>query len=87
MAANNTSSDVAQVSSLPLPPIQYFNLYTDELIRRGRAPRPPPLIHDTYSMFGNAFNADESIIRPLETQVSKPPIYVILPITNEKSLF
>lgn len=62
------SSDTAQVSSLPLPPLQYINQYTDENIRRGRAPRPPPIIHDTYSMFGNTFNADDTIIRPLESQ-------------------
>jgi hypothetical protein len=63
------SSETAQVSSLPLPPVQYINHYTDENIRRGRAPRPPPVIHDTYSMFGNTFNADDTIIRPLESQV------------------
>jgi len=64
------SSETAQVSSLPLPPMQYVNFYTDENIRRGRALRPPPPIHDNYSMFGNAFNADDLIIRPLESQVS-----------------
>ncbi|KAG8230757.1 hypothetical protein J437_LFUL009817 [Ladona fulva] len=62
------ASEPSQVSSLPLPPVQYINQYTDENIRRGRAPRPPPLIHDTYSMFGNSFNADDTIIRPLESQ-------------------
>ncbi|XP_071452603.1 mediator of RNA polymerase II transcription subunit 7 [Hetaerina americana] len=62
------ASEPNQVSSLPLPPVQYINQYTDENIRRGRAPRPPPLIHDTYSMFGNSFNADDTIIRPLESQ-------------------
>ncbi|XP_026468963.1 mediator of RNA polymerase II transcription subunit 7-like [Ctenocephalides felis] len=61
-------SDVAQVSSLPLPPVQYINLYTDENIRRNRAPKPPLPCHDTYSMFGNNFNADDSIIRPLDIQ-------------------
>lgn len=60
--------EAMQVSSLPLPPLQYINLYTDENVRRGRAPKPPPPIHDTYSMFGNVFNADDSIIRPLEAQ-------------------
>ena len=63
------SSETAQVSSLPLPPLQYINQYTDENIKRGRAPKPPPVIYDTYSMFGNTFNADDSIIRPLESQV------------------
>ncbi|XP_023013252.1 mediator complex subunit 7 [Leptinotarsa decemlineata] len=62
------NSDAVQVSSLPLPPMQYVNQYTDELIRRGRAPKPPPPIQDTYHMFGNAFNTEESIIRPLESQ-------------------
>ncbi|XP_054262774.1 mediator of RNA polymerase II transcription subunit 7 [Macrosteles quadrilineatus] len=56
------------VSSLPLPPMQYINLYTDENIKRGRAPKPPLPIHDTYKMFGNTYNADDAIIRPLESQ-------------------
>ncbi|XP_014214834.1 mediator of RNA polymerase II transcription subunit 7 [Copidosoma floridanum] len=62
------SADAIQVSSLPLPPVQYINLYTDENVKRGRAPRPPLPIHDNYSMFGNIFNADDTIIRPLEAQ-------------------
>ncbi|KAJ8945433.1 hypothetical protein NQ318_009889 [Aromia moschata] len=62
------NSDTIQVSSLPLPPMQYVNQYTDEQIRRGRAPKPPPPIQETYHMFGNAFNTEESIIRPLESQ-------------------
>ncbi|XP_014293813.1 mediator of RNA polymerase II transcription subunit 7 [Halyomorpha halys] len=62
------ASEGSQVCSLPLPPAQYINNYTDENIKRGRAPRPPPPIHDSYSMFGNTFNADDTIIRPLETQ-------------------
>ena len=64
-----TSSETVQVSSLPLPPMQYINNYTDENIRRGRAPRPPPVIHDTYSMFGTTIHAEDAIIRPLESQV------------------
>lgn len=58
-----------QVSSLPLPPVQYITLFSDENIRRGRVPKPPPLIQDSYSMFGRTFNADDPIIRPLESQV------------------
>lgn len=71
------SSDTAQVSSLPLPPMQYINFYTDDNIRRNRAPLPPRPIHDTYSMFGNSFNADDNIIRSLESQVSNI-LYIFL---------
>ena len=32
------------VTSFPLPPMQYVQHYTDENIKRGRAPKPPPPI-------------------------------------------
>lgn len=63
------SSETAQVSSLPLPPMQYYNFYTDENVRRNRAPLRPRPIQDSYSMFGHTFNADDTIIRSLESQV------------------
>lgn len=59
--------EITQVMSLPLPPAQYFNLYTDENIRKNRAPRHPPPILDTYQMFGSTFN-NEEMIRSLESQ-------------------
>jgi len=31
-------------SSMPLPPMQYVNLYTDENVKKGRAPKPPPAV-------------------------------------------
>ncbi|XP_064637157.1 mediator of RNA polymerase II transcription subunit 7-like [Lineus longissimus] len=58
----------AGVSSLPLPPMQYVNLYTDENIKKMRAPRPPPPIQDNYSMFGATISADDNIIQSLESQ-------------------
>ncbi|KAM7361987.1 mediator complex subunit 7 [Cochliomyia hominivorax] len=57
----------SQVMSLPLPPVQYINLFTEENIRRNRAPRPPPPIQDMYSMFGMQYN-NEEMIRSLESQ-------------------
>lgn len=62
------ANDSQQVSSLPMPPKQYVTLYTDENIRLGRAPQPPPPIQDAYSMFGVTFHVDDLIIRPLENQ-------------------
>ncbi|XP_077984162.1 mediator of RNA polymerase II transcription subunit 7-like [Glandiceps talaboti] len=57
------------VSSLPLPPIQYINHYTDDNIRAGVAPTPPSPVEDgSYSMFGHTFHTDDMIIRPLESQ-------------------
>ncbi|XP_014234892.1 hepatoma-derived growth factor-related protein 2 isoform X2 [Trichogramma pretiosum] len=67
-AQEMASSDTVHVSSLPLPPVHYINLYTDENVRRNRAPRPPLPVHDNYTMFGNIFNAEDPIIRPLEAQ-------------------
>ncbi|KAK3563831.1 hypothetical protein QTP86_002744 [Hemibagrus guttatus] len=57
-----------QVSALPLPPMQYFKEYTDDNVRKGLAPKPPPPIRDNYMMFGNLFQCDDLIIRPLESQ-------------------
>lgn len=55
------------VSAFPLPPMQYINHYTDDNIKRGRAPQPPPPpLQDKYQMFGQMFTADDAIIRPLE---------------------
>lgn len=61
------NSETAQVCSLPLPPQQYINAFSDENIRKNRTPRQPPPIFDTYSMFGNTFN-NEDMIRSLESQ-------------------
>ncbi|CAL9707300.1 unnamed protein product [Knipowitschia caucasica] len=57
-----------QVSALLPLPMQYIKEYTDENIRKGLAPKPPPPITDSYMMFGNQFQCDDLIIRPLESQ-------------------
>ncbi|KAM9794932.1 mediator of RNA polymerase II transcription subunit 7 [Neosynchiropus ocellatus] len=57
-----------QVSALPPPPMQYIKEYTDENMRKGLVPKPPPPIRDSYTMFGNQFQCDDIIIRPLESQ-------------------
>lgn len=61
-------TETSPTSTWPLPPSQYINQYTDEIIRRGRAPKPPLPIHNDYTMFGVPFNAEDVIIRPLESQ-------------------
>lgn len=61
-------SESQQVSALPPPPMQYIKEYTDENVRKGIAPKPPPPIRDSYMMFGNQFQCDDLIIRPLESQ-------------------
>jgi len=64
----NGNGDVAQVSSMPIPPMQYVKMYTDEAVKKGTAPKPPPPLHDTYSMFGLTINNDDAIIQSLESQ-------------------
>nr|XP_029716224.1 LOW QUALITY PROTEIN: mediator of RNA polymerase II transcription subunit 7 [Aedes albopictus] len=62
------NTDTIQVSSFPLPPAQYYKLFTDENIRNNRAPKPPAPIQGTYQMFGQQFSTEDNIIRPLEAQ-------------------
>ena len=54
---------------MPGPPMHYIRNYSEEGVRRGTAPRPPPPIPDTYSMFGITINNDDAIIQTLESQV------------------
>lgn len=34
----------SHASSMPPPPMKYVNMYTDENIKKGKAPKPPPPI-------------------------------------------
>ncbi len=61
-------ADTQVVSSLPLPPQQYINNYTDERVANGTAPNPPTPNEDQYNMFGRTFTPSDDIIRPLESQ-------------------
>ena len=54
---------------MPIPPMHYVKLYTDDNVKKGTAPKPPPPIQDTYSMFGMTVNNDDAIIQSLESQV------------------
>lgn len=67
-AAAAADRESTQVTSMPLPPMQYINHYTEENVRRGTCPPPPPPITDAYSMFGAPFSADDTIIQSLESQ-------------------
>ena len=67
----SSAENITQVSSMPIPPMHYVKLYTDEAVKRGTAPKPPPPIQETYSMFGVTINNDDAIIQSLESQVTR----------------
>jgi len=66
--SGEVSDNAAQVSSMPLPPMQYIMDYTDEAIKRGTCPKPPPPILDSYTMFGQPFSSEDCIVASLESQ-------------------
>lgn len=43
------------VCPFPLPPSQYYTLFTDENVAQGNVPKPPPPIEGSYTMFGATF--------------------------------
>ena len=55
---------------MPLPPMHYVKQYSDDCIKRGLQPPPPPALqpNESYSMFGHQFTAEDSIIASLESQ-------------------
>ncbi len=67
-APGQPADGIAQVSSMPLPPMQFILEYTDEAVRRGSAPPPPPPISDSYTMFGQPFSSEDCIVASLESQ-------------------
>eukprot|EP00092_Neocalanus_flemingeri_P003988 GFUD01004293.1.p1 GENE.GFUD01004293.1~~GFUD01004293.1.p1 ORF type:complete len:246 (-),score=70.97 GFUD01004293.1:77-763(-) len=83
MAAN--PENITQVSSMPIPPMHYVKLFTDDAVKRGTAPRPPPPIQETYSMFGVTINNDDAIIQSLESQGFKR-LYSAKDIDRKKEL-
>jgi len=85
MASNAAAENITQVSSMPVPPLQYVKLYTDENVKNNRAPKPPPPIQDTYSMFGVTINNDDAIIQSLESQGIKR-LYSTKDIDRKKEL-
>lgn len=51
MAQSVANPETVQVSAFPLPPSQYISAYTDENVRKGKAPKPP-IPCSEYKMFG-----------------------------------
>lgn len=65
----NEQPQGAQLSSTyPLAPMDYVNMYTNENIKSGKAPPPPPIIKDNYTCFGKPIDPNDVLIRPLESQ-------------------
>lgn len=86
MAANSQGPEnITQVSSMPIPPMHYVKLYTDEAVKRGTAPKPPAPMQETYSMFGVTINNDDAIIQSLESQGIKR-LYSAKDIDRKKEL-
>ena len=46
------------VCPFPLPPTQYYKLYTDENVENRTAPEPPPIVDGAYAMFGASFEVN-----------------------------
>lgn len=44
-----------RVSPFPLPPTDFYKLYTDENIKAGNVPEPPPPVEGEYFVFGLRF--------------------------------
>lgn len=55
-------------STYPLAPMDYVNMYTNENVKTGKAPLPPPIIKDTYSCFGKPIDPNDVLIRSLDQQ-------------------
>lgn len=55
MATANTAAPAGEDSQLsfPLPPVVYFQHYTNENVKNDSIPKPPPIIDGEYSMFGH----------------------------------
>ena len=78
-------------STYPLAPMEYVNMYTDENIKAGKAPPPPPVIKDSYTCFGKLIDPNDPLIRSLESQgiqrlYSAPPTSTINMNHHKKEL-
>ncbi|CAG0912749.1 unnamed protein product [Notodromas monacha] len=59
--------DLSNLSFMPPPPMQYISAFSEENVKKNRLPRPP-FPDETYRMFGNIYNIDDAIVKPLEVQ-------------------
>jgi mediator of RNA polymerase II transcription subunit 7 len=55
-------------STYPPAPMEYVNLFTNENVKLGKVPPPPPIIKDSYMSFGKPIDPNDVLIRSLETQ-------------------
>lgn len=60
--SNMAAAEGQSVCPFPLPPVQYYKLYSDENVEKGLIPDPPPPLKGSYSMFGASFEVNCNVL-------------------------
>ncbi len=55
-------------STYPSAPMEYVNMFTNENVKQGKVPPPPPIIKDSYMSFGKLIDPNDVLIRSLDSQ-------------------
>ena len=55
-------------STYPPAPMEYVNMFSDDNVKLGKTPPPPPIITDGYMSFGKHIDQNDMLIRSLQSQ-------------------